>query len=150
MNNSGPVRLWPLDSFKLSTALVLGLLTWQPAYAVGLRFENATIAAGGALIRDAASGSVDIAFSRAAELGRPGDAAFTNTLQDQWKSLAALRPSLGEVHGVSAIEESHFGGCLRHEYRVRYTGGDQHWILKWRRGSGGWYLADLAVRGTGI
>lgn len=147
MSIPAPIQFQSRGACMLASGLVFGLLAWLPANAASLRFENATVAAGNGLIRDAASGSVDTTFSRAAELGRPGDAAFTRVLQDQWKSLAAQRPGLGEVHRVSAVEQSYFGGCLRHEYRVRYAGGDQHWILKWRRGADGWYLSDLAVRG---
>lgn len=145
MQTLDPIRL-PSKLRQLVATLALVLLASAPAGAAPLRFENATEAAGTALVNDAVAGNIDAAFQRAAEMGRPGDATFASDLQHQQQALAAEQETLGAVRSVSTIDASHFGGCVRHEYHVRYADGDQYWVLKWRRGAAGWYLADLAVR----
>ncbi|WP_295681860.1 hypothetical protein [uncultured Nevskia sp.] len=112
------------------------------------RNESAATAAGLALVEAAASGQVDEAFKTAATLGRANDSALAVALDAQQRTLTPLSTSLGAPTRpvrLQPIEATIFSGCINREYRAVYAGGEQRWRLKFRRGAGGWALADLAV-----
>ncbi|WP_022976232.1 hypothetical protein [Nevskia ramosa] len=112
------------------------------------RNESAATAAGLALVEAAASGRVDEAFKSAATLGRANDSALAIALDVQQRALTPASISLGASRGpvrLQPIEATIFSGCINREYRAVYAGGEQRWRLKFRRGAGGWALADLAV-----
>lgn len=127
--------------------LFLAALLATPALAQPLHFEQATEPLSAALVREAVAGDAAAAFDRALHLGRAQDPMFAIDLQRRRDGQAARSSGLGQPRSVTAISTSYFGGCLSHEYRVRYVDTTQTWNLKWRRGTQGWYLADLVVQG---
>jgi len=112
------------------------------------RNESMATAAGLALVEAAANGRVDEAFKTAATLGLASDQALAVALDVQQRALAPVITGLGAPAGpvrLQPIEATIFSGCINREYRAVYAGGEQRWRLKFRRGAGGWALADLAV-----
>lgn len=130
--------------------LMLAALLATPALAQPLRFEQATEPLSAALVREAVVGDAAAAFDRALQLGRAQDEVFATDLRRRRDGLAARSDVHGRARSVTASTTTYFGGCLSHEYRVRYADTAQTWTLKWRRGPQGWYLADLVVRGPAI
>ena len=76
--------------------------------------------------------------------------ADAHDLQVAWTShlpqaAASALERLGAVRSVSTPDDLFFAGCITRSYLVRHAQGTSRWMLKWRRGSDGWYLKDLAV-----
>lgn len=99
-------------------------------------------------IEQVSQGHIDAAFIRAQALVRPGDEAAVERLGAQKQVAMESRSRLGIVRGFSTPDEMYFAGCLTRSYFVRYVGGQQRWLLKFRRGAQGWYLTDLDVRAS--
>ncbi|GAC1634353.1 MAG: hypothetical protein NVS9B10_30380 [Nevskia sp.] len=120
-----------------------------PAVA-GLPNEEAATAAGQALVETAARGDVGAAFKAADSLRRPDDALLAGALDARRPQIDAQQGRLGALEGrvrLAPPEPSIFSGCMRREYVVHYAGGDQRWLMKFRRSRQGWTLADLEVVG---
>jgi hypothetical protein len=138
-----PCRVW-VCFFLAATWLAAG-----PVQAAGIRNEHATTAASQALVKQAARGELEAAFASASMLGQAGDGALGLSLERQKQVALQGRADLGALRSVSAPGEQFFAGCVTRSFLVRYAGGTQLWMLKWRRGSeGGWVLKDLAVSGS--
>ena len=136
-------------SLRAAVAAAPLLLTAAPALA-GLPTEAAAVAAGQALVETASAGRVDEAFKTAAGLSSPSDPVVGRLLSARQPAVSAEIQRLGGLAGkvrLADVEPSIFSGCLRREYRVRYAGGEQRWLVKFRRTARGWALADLEVIG---
>lgn len=127
------------------TALVLCLAVPGATQAAGVRNERAATDASLAVVAQATRGELDTAFADAARLGQERDAALPRVLDRQKQAAAEALGRLGAVRSISTPDELFFAGCVTRSYLVRHAQGTSRWILKWRRGSGGWYLKDLAV-----
>lgn len=141
------MTIFPVFRSVSGIAVLLAALASAAAMAAP-RNESAATAAGLALVEAAASGRVDEAFETAATLGRANDSALAVALQAQQRALIPMSTSLGAPTRpvrLQPIEATIFSGCINREYRAVYAGGEQRWRLKFRRGAGGWALADLAV-----
>lgn len=138
---------FPLSSASrvLGLMLALFLVTPDVVLAAGVRNERAVINASHDVVAKAAHGELDAAFAEAAKLGQERDAAFPAVLNREKQAAASALERLGAVRSVSTPDDLFFAGCITRSYLVRHAQGTSRWMLKWRRGSDGWYLKDLAV-----
>lgn len=128
--------------------LLASSMTTDPAQAAPLRDERAATQAGSALVSQAVHGELDAAFNTASTLGRENDATLATALERQKQAAAQGAETLGALKRISIPEELYFAGCVTRSYLVHYAEGRQRWLLKFRRGNGGWYLSDLAVNNS--
>lgn len=131
----------PVHAVALICLLAAPLAHTSTAY----RSQSRAEAEGAALVAVAAHRDVDGAFVQASKLARSSDEALRGRLDQQKRNVAAAAQGLGALRSVSTAEEMVFAGCVTHRYLVRYADGNQRWMLKYRRGTEGWYLADLHV-----
>lgn len=137
-----------IRSLFAAAALTAGAAEPATASSAAPLGEDAAIAAGFAVVEAAAQGRVAEAFRDADALRRAGDDAFAAALAARQQAVANAAAQFGAARGPVRLlpaEPSIFSGCLRREYRVRYAGGEQRWLLKFRRTAGGWTLADLEI-----
>jgi len=113
--------------------------------AAGYRPQSVVVREGHSIVERSAHNEVDAAFTRAAALSRSSDEGLRTRLEAQKRDLAESSAGLGALRGVAPVEEMVFAGCVTHRYLVRYEQGKPRWMLKYRRGVDGWYLADLHV-----
>ncbi|MGQ0699719.1 MAG: hypothetical protein ACT4PZ_15935 [Panacagrimonas sp.] len=109
-------------------------------------YEQGIAEAGERLVAYASAGAVNEAFESANELRKPNDEGFARSLEHTRAAVTSDIAKLGgQIGPVQQIDELRFGTCLTREYRVKYRNGEQRWMVKFRRGSAGWHLADLSV-----
>lgn len=127
----------------------LALLLATGSASAAPRDEDAMTAMGQSIVEAAAAGQLDAAFTTAASIANPRDAALPMTFEAQRSSLAPVIASLGAPEGrvrLMPVEATIYPNCLNREYRAVYAGGEQRWRLKFRRLSSGWALSDIDVR----
>ncbi len=127
----------------------LGLLATLTAPAMaspdGYRPQSIVMRDGETVVTRSIGHDVDGAFARAAELSRREDKLMQSRLETEKHEVSEAAAGLGALRSVAPVEETVFAGCVTRRYLVRYAEGRQRWMLKYRRGVGGWYLADLHV-----
>lgn len=146
--NPVPARHRIMQIIGVGGLLLASSVMSDPVQASPLRDERAATRAGSALVAQAVRGELDAAFNAASTLGRENDASFVTALERQKQSAAQGATTLGAFERISAPEELFFAGCVTRSYLVHYAEGSQRWLLKFRRGNGGWYLSDLSVRNS--
>lgn len=111
----------------------------------GYRSQWAVQDEGAEVVKVAVHHDVAGAFTRAAGLTRPWDENLRSRLTTQQREVETAASALGALRSVAPAQEMVFAGCVTHRYLVRYAEGRQQWMLKYRRGTNGWYLTDLYV-----
>lgn len=133
---------------RLMTAPALIGLSLTSAPAAEWRSERQALLAGQVAVERVRHQQLDLAFEQAALLVRPDDAATRERLLLQKRTAVDSVARLGPVQSLSVPDEMFFAGCITRSYLVRHEGGQQRWLLKFRRGHQGWYLSDLDVRAS--
>ena len=112
------------------------------------RSQREALQAGQVAVEQARQQHFDMAFEQAERLVRSDDAATRERLLSQKQNALDAAARLGDVRSLSVPDETFFAGCITRSYLVRHSGGQQRWLLKFRRGHQGWYLSDLDVRAS--
>lgn len=135
-------------SIKLagSVAVVAAMSVASTASATVVRAWS-TADASKHVIERISRGEVKEAFDSALDMTNPADNWFPDKMEGEREAVTRDLVQLGAPVGpVTQVSELPFGQSVLRQYRVTYANGEQHWAVKFRRGSGGWHITELHSR----
>lgn len=129
-----------------SLSVIASVMLASPASATVVRAWS-TADASKHVIERISRGEVKEGFDSALGMTNPADNWFPDKMQREQEAVTRDLAQLGAPQGaVTQVSELPFGQSILREYRVRYANGEQHWAVKFRRGSGGWHITELHSR----